>query len=75
MTESSQQKYLKIESSMKTSWKWVQGTGKYENEFLKEMKLLRKEIKIAGNVKIAYTPGQLICSCGETLEHRRTIYK
>ena len=61
---------------MKTTWKWVQGTGKYEDEFLKEMKLLEDkfEVKISGNIKVAYKPGQLISSC-ETHEHRRIAYK
>ena len=76
LTESSQQKYSKIESCMKTTWKWVQGTGKYEDEFLKKMKLLEDEfaVKISGNIKVAYKPGQLISSC-ETHEHRRMAYK
>ena len=61
---------------MKTTWKWVQGTGKYEDEFLKEMKLLEDEfaVKISGNIKVAYKPGQLISSC-ETHENKRTAYK
>ena len=58
---------------MKTAWKWVQGTGKYEDEFLKEMKLLEDEfaVKISGNIKVAYKPGQLISSC-ETHENKKT---
>ena len=76
LTESSQLKYSKIESCMKTTWKWVQGTGKYKDEFLQEMKLLEDKFasKISGNIKVAYKPGQLISSC-ETHEHRRTAYK
>ena len=67
---------LEIEACRKTTWKWVQGTGKYEDEFLKEMKLLEDEfaVKISGNIKVAYKPGQLISSC-ETHENKRTAYK
>ena len=76
MTETSQQKYSKIEASMKTTWKWVQGTDKYEDEFLQEIKDLEEKfaVKIAGNVKVSYKPGQLISS-SEPLEHKRTKYK
>ena len=76
MTETSQQKYSKIEASMKTTWKWVQGTDKYEEEFLQEIKVLEEKfaVKIAGNVKVAYKPGQLISS-NEPLEHKRKKYK
>lgn len=76
MTETSQQKYSKIEASMKTTWKWVQGTDKYEDEFLQEIKDLEEKfaVKIAGNVKVSYKPGQLISS-NEPLEHKRTKYK
>ena len=77
LTESSQQKYSKIESCMKMTWKLVQGTGKYEDEFLKEMKLLEYKFAVnkrSGNIKVAYKPAQLISSC-ETHEHRRTAYK
>ena len=76
MTETSQQKYSKIEASMKTTWKWVQGTDKYEDEFLQEIKDLEEKfaVKIAGNVKVAYKPGQLIFS-NEPLEHKMKKYK
>ena len=76
MTEMSQQKYSKIEASMKTTWKWVQGTEKYEDEFLQEIKELEEKfaVKIAGNVKVVYKPGQLISS-NEPLEHKRQKYK
>ena len=76
MTETSQQIYSKIEASIKTTWKWVQGTAEYEEEFLQKMKLLEEKfaVKIAGNVKDAYKPGQLI-SLNEPLEQKRTKYK
>ena len=76
MTETSQQKYSKIEASMKTTWKWVQGTAKYEDEFVQKMKQLEEEfaVKVAGNVKVVYKPGQLISS-NETLENKRQRYK
>ena len=37
---------------MKTTWKWVQGTDKYEDEYLQEIKHSEEKfaVKIAGNV-------------------------